>query len=78
MDGAFATETVYSGLISDQVKPKTVKVNIHSKNSLTFSTEWDSVSCKASTVLRIERLADEALLGDRKVPTVCCLLTKAT
>ena len=50
VDGAFAFDIVDSGLIPDQVKPKTAKIDIHSIECLTFSIEKQSENCEVYTV----------------------------
>ena len=64
LDRAFAPETVDLGSLPDRVKPKTIKIDIHSF-LLTFSNSRGQ--CEASSVCNDQGVAR---LEDRKVPSL--------
>ena len=66
MDGASATETVNSGSIPGRVKPKTIKIGIHSFPA-TFSNKRDSVKPPPCVV---DRWAGGSLTRRQKVPSL--------
>ena len=75
MDRASATEAVDSGSIPGRVKPKTIKIRIHSFSvcCLTFSNERDSVKPPPCG-----RQVGRWQLDSKTERSLRCLLTKAT